>query len=292
MGKERTDWAIGVYMGESPLDLAPSWNVSNPVLTAEDISDVPARFVADPFMLQEGNTWYMFFEVMSAQTNQGDIGLATSDDGLKWAYQQIVLDEPFHLSYPYVFKWQDGYFMVPESGQANSIRLYKAIDFPTQWSFVGTLLSGSYVDPSIFHFDHRWWMLVCSTPSKHDTLRLYYADELLGPWIEHPASPIVEGDANIARPGGRVLVFDSRIIRYTQDDEPTYGNQVRAFEITELTTMTYKEKGVGENPVLEPSRFGWNDRGMHHVDPHQIDKNRWIACVDGRGEKLVFGFQY
>ena len=141
------------------------------------------------------------------QTNQGDIGLATSNDGLSWTYKQVVLDEPFHLSYPYVFKWKNDYYMLPESRQAKSVRLYKAVDFPTKWSFVGTLLNGSYGDPSIFRYAGRWWIFSETSPKRYDILRLYYADDLMGPWTEHPESPIIMGDANIARPGGRVLVL-------------------------------------------------------------------------------------
>ena len=180
--------------------------------------------------------------------------------------------------------------MIPESVGANSIRLYESVDFPTQWSFVGTLLNGSYADPSIFRFEDKWWMFACPTPYEHDTLRLYYADELLGPWIEHPESPIIKGNAHIARPGGRVLVFDGRIIRYTQDDEPGYGSGVRAFEVTELTTTNYREQEVSKSPILGPSGIGWNARGMHHIDAHQIGNSRWVACVDGCGKKLVFDF--
>jgi hypothetical protein len=292
VGKEPTEWAIGIYTGESPFELSPARKAANPVLTADDVSDVPARFVADPFILQESDAWYMFFEVMNAQTDQGDIGLATSADGLRWTYSQIVLDEPFHLSYPYVFKWQGEFFMVPESRRANSVRLYKSISFPTRWAFVGVLLEGAYGDPSVFCFDDMWWMFVCPTSDENDTLRLYYAADLMGPWIEHPKSPIVEGNANAARPGGRVLVLDGRVIRFAQDDEPVYGNRVRAFEITELTTGSYRETGAGPDPLLGPSGKGWNARRMHQVDLHQIGENRWIACVDGAGEKLVFGLQY
>ncbi|GAH11745.1 unnamed protein product, partial [marine sediment metagenome] len=160
----------------------------------------------------------------------------------------------------------------------------------TKWSFVATLLYGNYVDPSIFRYDGRWWMFGETDPKGNDTLRLYYADDLIGPWIEHPESPIIEGDANIARPGGRVLVFDGLIVRYTQDDDPTYGNQVRAFEITELTTLSYEEKEVPENPILKTSGTGWNSDGMHHIDAHQIDENKWIACVDGYKGSFGFGF--
>ena len=287
--KRIDEWSIGIYTGKDPFNLVSPDNISNPVLTAKNITDISADFVADPFMVKEGSMWYMFFEVMNTLTNQGDIGLAVSNDALNWNYKQIVLDEPFHLSYPYVFKWEHEYYMIPESHESYSIRLYKAVDFPAQWSFVGVLLYGDYSDSSVFRYDSKWWMF---TTDRNDILRLYYAVNLMGSWIEHPESPVIRGNANIARPGGRVLVFDGRIVRYTQDDYPTYGNQVRAFEITELTTTSYKEKRISENPILKASGIGWNKDGMHHIDPHQIGSNKWIACVDGFRRTLAFGFEY
>ena len=276
----RYELSIGIYTGESPFELVSAEAVENPVLTAKKVTDVKADFVADPFMIKRGSFYYMFFEVMNANTNHGDIGYAISDDGLNWNYQQIVLDESFHLSYPYIFEWEGQCYMVPESFQLNSVRLYRAVNFPTQWSFVGTLIDGrDYVDSSIFHFNNRWWLFTSST--QNDILYLYFADDITGPWIEHPASPIIKDNANIARPGGRVLVFDGRIFRYTQDDNPTYGNQVRAFEITKLSTTSYEEKSVAENPILKASGTGWNQKGMHHIDPYQLEQKKWIACVDG-----------
>lgn len=289
--RRRCEWSIGIYTGESLFNFVSPQNISNPVLTAKDVTDVQAHFVADPFMVRENGVWYMFFEVLNASDKKGDIGLATSTDGLNWTYRQIVLDEPFHLSYPYVFKWKNEYYLIPESYQNNSIRLYKATNFPTQWSFVKTLLDGSdYVDSSIFYFDSKWWLFTTST--KSNVLWLYYANELMGTWIEHPQSPVVEGKANIARPGGRVVVFDDKIIRYTQDDEHSYGNSVRAFEITHLTPTNYQEKEAIENPILKASGSGWNAIGMHTIDPHQINKDKWIACVDGCKISFVFGLEF
>src|SRR5205085_3879170 len=114
--------------------LAPVPGVINPVLTREDVSDVPAVFVADPFMVRHGRRWFMFFELMNWATWKGEIGLATSDDGLRWHYEEVVLAEPFHLSYPYTFHWEGSVYMVPESQQAGSIRLYRAEDFPGGWT--------------------------------------------------------------------------------------------------------------------------------------------------------------
>lgn len=276
---ETGEWSIGIYTTSSqePFNFTDE-NVSNPVLTASDVTDVPADFVSDPFLLHENDTYYMFFEVLNTNTGQGDIGLATSNDGLNWTYSQIILDEPFHLSYPCVFKWNDKYYMIPEAHQTNSIRLYKANNFPYNWSFVATLFKGKdFVDPSIFRYDDTWWIFAGTT--SNDVLRLFYSDNLEGTWTEHPESPIISGDANIARPGGRVIVFDNRIVRYTQDDDPYYGNQVWAFEITTLTKTSYKEHRVGRRPILK-GFDNWNILGMHHIDPYQVG-NGWIASVDG-----------
>jgi beta-xylosidase len=278
-------WSIGIYVGQSPLKFMAAKNVKNPVLECHDVSDVTAELVADPFMVKVEQTWYMFFEIYNQQTRKGEIGLAVSQDAVKWDYQQIVLAEKFHLSYPYVFVWMNEYYMIPETGEAKSIRLYKASKFPTHWTFVDNLVSGSvFLDPSIFRYDNRWWLFVETNPhAKYDTLRLYYADELTGPWIEHPKSPIINGNPHIARPAGRVVVMHDRIIRYTQDCYPFYGMQVRAFEITELTPTNYQEKEVEGASVLTPSPtgFGWNGGGMHHIDPHLNEDGTWIACVDG-----------
>ena len=274
-------WSIGIYTGASPFKLSPEPEITNPVLSRGDVSDVRAAFVADPFMLRVNGLWYMFFEVMNSKSVKGEIGLAVSANGLSWEYHHIVLDEPFHLSYPYVFEWQGEHYMIPETLEPCAIRLYKATSFPTKWSFVQALIDGECADPSIFHFQDRWWLFACATPYRHDELHLYFADDLLGPWVGHPFNPIIEGNRRIARPAGRVLVRDEKVIRFAQDCFPSYGRQVRAFEINALTTTDYREQEARESPILRASGKGWNGSGMHTVDPHLTRADQWIACVDG-----------
>jgi hypothetical protein len=286
--RRKCDWSIGIYTGESPFQLSSPENIKNPVLTAKDVTDIPADLVADPFMVFENGIWYMFFEVLNSLNFKGEIGLATSNNGLNWRYEQIIIRENFHLSYPYVFKFQNEYYMIPESYRDNAIRLYKAVEFPTRWTFLKNLLEGSdYVDSSIFNFHDKWWMF--TTSPQGNILHLYYADELMGNWIKHPQSPLIEGNFHISRPGGRVIVSDGKIFRYTQDVVGFYGNQVRAYEITNLTTTNYEEKEIIHNPVIKGSGDGWNKIGMHNIDPHQLDNGKWIACVDGYQIVFVFG---
>lgn len=288
----KEQWSIGIYRGSSPYTFPAQRRWANPVLTAQDVTDLPAKFVADPFLAREGSTWYLFFEVYNSDTQQGDIAVASSQDTRRWRYDRVVLDEPFHLSYPYVFGWEGDYYLIPESFEANAIRLYKAIDFPRQWSFVGNLIENKdFVDPSIVHFDGKWWIFV-STVAEGDALRLYYADDLMGPWIEHPKSPVARAGENMARPGGRVLEYEGQIIRYQQDLDSTWNHQLWAFEVTELTMTTYEEKRLSAEPILAASGSGWNEKAMHHIDPHQIGEGEWIASVDGFGTRLVFGLEY
>lgn len=277
----RDIWSIGIYTGLSPLALTPAPAVRNPVLTAADVTDMPTAFVADPFLLRVGATWYLFFESLHAEFDRGVIGLATSTDGWHWHYDRVVLHEPFHLSYPYVFAWQGAYYMVPETLEAGAVRLYQARQFPYAWRCVADLLPGQYADPTLFQADGLWWMFVCPTPYEHDTLALYYAATLHGPWQAHPQNLLIQGDAQRARPGGRVTRLGTRLIRYAQDDAPYYGRQVRAFEITTLTTTQYAERELDVSPILRPSGVGWNAKGMHHVDPQPLADGTWVASVDG-----------
>src|SRR5262249_32101147 len=157
--------------------------VRNPVLTGEHVTDVAAVFVADPFMLRVEGTWYMFFEAMNRDTGRGVIAFATSPDALEWSYGGVVLQAPYHLSYPYVFEWQGSYFMVPETLGARAIELYRADAFPDGWRRIAILIDGAGADPSPFFYSGKWWMFLCSPPYTHDTLRLYMADELTGKWL-------------------------------------------------------------------------------------------------------------
>lgn len=283
------EWSIGIYKGKSPVNLSSTTEIRNPVLTRKDVSDIPARFVADPFMIYENSIWYMFFEVKNNSLNKGEIGVATSNNGCKWSYKQIVLCEPFHVAYPYVFKWNDDYFMLPDCSKNYTVRLYKAIDFPYNWALDRVLLTGPYADPSILHFNNKWWLFAVDLSSDESDLNLFYTENFKDPWRIHPKSPIVKGNKSLARPGGRIVKSeDNKIIRYAQDNRISYGKEIKALEIIILTDEDYAEKEIICHPVLGPSGKGWNANGMHNVDPHYINNNQWIACVDGRRKTLRY----
>lgn len=279
--QRRRGWAVGMYTGSDPLELEPL--VDGPVLTKRDVSDVPADFVADPFLVVRDGSWFMFMEVLNRRRNSGEIGLAVSRDGRSWAYDRIVLSEPFHLSYPLVLACDADVFLVPESEAVDAVRLYRASRFPHEWEHVADLLTGHrFRDPTLFQFEGRWWMFVHTGERWQDgVLRLYHADSLTGPWHEHTASPVVTDDARIARPAGRVVERDGELFRFAQDCSRQYGKRVYAVRIATLTVREYVEEPRFGAVVLEGSDGAWNGDRMHHVDAHRLADGRWLAAVDG-----------
>lgn len=278
------EWAIGIYTGTFPLSMNEALHADNPVISRDDISDIEATFVADPFMLQHDNCWFMFFELLNWRANKGEIGLATSQDGFNWKYQERVLVEPFHLSYPYVFCLEGEFYMVPEAKQSGAVRIYRALEFPRNWRLVNTLLEGeSLVDSSIFWDHGRWWIFASASNSQgHDVLRLFFSDTLEGEWQEHPGSPFDNNVASHVRPAGRILICDGKLVRVAQNRYGSYGTSLRAYEITLLTPNRYSEVPVSENPTIGPNGKDWAASGMHHMDAHLRVDGSWLACVDGR----------
>ena len=273
-------WSIGVYAGSTLFNLTDPDNIINPILTGKDVVDIDAVFVADPFMITKNKKHFLFFEVLNRKTDQGDIAYAESSNLIKWNYKKVIIDEKFHLSYPHIFEWNKEYCLIPESYQDYSVRLYRATKFPERWEYLGNLLTGyHYVDPTIFRFENKWWLFV--TTPENEVLNLYFSDDLHKGWKPHPMNPIIKFDRHISRPAGRVVIFENKLYRLAQDDDPSYGVQVFAFEIIDISETTYSEKPTSQKPVVSKTGMGWNAAGMHHLDLHKID-NKWIGFVDGR----------
>jgi hypothetical protein len=290
---------IIVYNQTQESQLVPDWNnvtqdfftlvpgAVEPVLTAADVTDRKADYVADPFMFHENNTWYMFFEVDENAGALSEIGLATSSDGFTWTYQQIVISEPFSMAYPYVFKWNGTYYLIPETYELDQMVLFQATNFPYNWTMDTVLIQGSDygffpVDSSIFRYNNMWWLFT----GDDSNLYLFYSNNLTDPasWHMTPNSPIIANDPSEVRGGGRTIVFDNgRIIRLTQEGNGSYGQAVRAFEIDTLTQTSFSEHEVTGSPIIQASGSGWNAYAMHTLDPWWTG-NSWLADVDAQGE--------
>lgn len=279
----------------NPIDNpVPHPDADNPVLTVYDIDDVKnIRFVADPFLYKEkDDEWYMFFEILPKDGN-GHIGRALSKDGLRWKYDQVVInseDAGSHLSFPLILRCGDSYYMILDRGKRDYIPLYRSEDL-LNWNEINRYLENIdhiYRDMGLIQYNDRWWLFVGTDDGgKFSGMRVYYSDKddsienmSLHP---HKQNPVVKGRPEAARPGGRFLVQnDEKIIAFFQDCKQNYGEKVRAYEITDLTQDEYSDKPLDPNPLLGSASGGWNIQRIHHYDPWYVESNKsWICSVDG-----------
>jgi len=218
----------------------------------------PDRFWADPHVLEVGGRYYVFVEELLFARGRGHISVIEIEPDGRSSPARTVLEEPHHLSYPFVFEHEGEIYMVPESGQRATVDLYRATSFPDQWTFVEHLMTGiEAYDATLLREHDRWWLFASVIRYKgagSGELNLYSSDRLIGgDWRLHPASPLsslVTG----ARPAGAILRRDGRLYRPAQDGSGLYGRAIRLHEILELTEDAYREQLVSS---IEPA---WNAR--------------------------------
>ncbi|KAJ4787408.1 Glycosyltransferase family protein 64 protein C5 [Rhynchospora pubera] len=296
-------WSIGIYYGKSPLSLSPielqqnrinanssAWPVANPVLTCKTLSVVgyPSNFVADPFLYVQDNNLYMFFESKSTLTMKGDIGVARStDQGATWEFLGIALTENWHLSYPFVFNYQNQIYMMPEGNKKGELRLYRATKFPLEWKLEKVLIKKPLIDASMVQYDGFYWLFASDFTrpgtEKNAELEIWYSRSPLGPWLQHKKNPIYKADKSLgARNAGRLFIYGGSLYRPGQDCGSTYGKRVRLYKVEKLTKDEYKEVPVELGfEMPRKGRNAWNGNRYHHFDAQQLQSGDWIAVMDG-----------
>jgi hypothetical protein len=187
----------------------------------------------------------------------------------------VVLAQPYHLSYPFVFQHGDDFFMVPETHATATIQLFRAVQFPWQWRLDRILLRDVVAfDPTIVRHEGRMY-LFATVPAKGrwgawDQLCIYHADSLTGKWRPHSVNPVM-ADVRRARPAGRVFVEGGDLWRPAQDCSPRYGTRVVFHRIGVLNGDQYEEERIH---TLEPTGLPGALR------THCYDRNATYEVVD------------
>uniref|UniRef100_A0A0E0D4N2 Uncharacterized protein n=1 Tax=Oryza meridionalis TaxID=40149 RepID=A0A0E0D4N2_9ORYZ len=296
-------WSAGVFLGDSPFSLEPiehwgiskadgaAWPVANPVVTCADVEDAgfPSSFVAKPFLFLQGDAIYMFFETKNPITSQGDIAAAVSEDaGVTWQQLGVVLDEEWHLSYPYVFTYKNKVYMMPESSKNGDIRLYRALDFPLKWELEKVLLEKPLVDSVIINFQGSYWLLGTDLSSygakQNREISIWYSKSPLSPWIPHKQNLIHNtGKMLSTRNGGRPFIYNGNLYRVGKGQGGGSGHGIQVFKVEILKSNEFKEVEVPFviNKQLK-GRNAWNGARSHHLDVQQLPSGKlWIGVMDG-----------
>ena len=217
------------------------------------IESPPGRFYADPFMLEEDGRLWVFFEDFDYAENRGRISCA--ELGKDGAFEPLaVLERPFHLSYPCVFRADNNVYMIPESAENGTVDLYRCTRFPDRWALESTLLELPAVDSTIWMDAGVCWLFVTlQEPRGHGIqLWLFSASTLTGKWTPHPANPL-STDIRKSRGAGAIFRHNGKLFRPSQDCSGHYGRSFTLNEIVVLDADHYEERAcVTVDPIWAP----------------------------------------
>ncbi|OIN57789.1 glucosamine inositolphosphorylceramide transferase family protein [Arsenicibacter rosenii] len=204
------------------------------------------QFWADPHVVFHENRWYIFLEELPEGTANAHISVMELRPDGSYTLPQRILERPYHLSYPFVFRWQGAYYMIPETMDNQTIELYRCLDFPLRWEFAGNLMTGiRAVDATLLYHDETWWLFASETDKglkPWDELSIFYTNDLLkGPWTPHPQNPVVS-DVRRGRPAGRIFQHQGYWYRPSQNSSGMYGYGLNLNRITVLTKTDYQEE--------------------------------------------------
>lgn len=212
------------------------------------------RFWADPHIIQSNDKYYIFVEELINQKRKAHLSVIEMDSNGNCKEPIQILSKNYHLSYPFVFKWNDNYYMIPETSENRTIELYECITFPYEWKFRMNLMENILaVDTTLLYYQEKWWLFTGITENEGTyplvELFLFSSAELLSKnWTPHPLNPIIS-DVKKARPAGKIFIKDGKIYRPSQDYSNLYRWGFGINEIIHLSETGYLEKEVAKiNP--------------------------------------------
>lgn len=192
---------------------------------------------ADPFLFEKDGKTYLFAEFYDRARLRGILGCCElTDDGAgEW---KIILEEPFHLSYPFVYRDGEEIYMIPESCRAGKIFLYRATQFPYQWERVRELADLVAVDSTVMEgTDGTHLTTLRSTDHGMELVAMKMADGR----VTGPARRLSEPGDTQVRPAGRLFSWGGGRIRPAQDCSAGYGWGLNFMQVTQLDAEGYAE---------------------------------------------------
>ncbi len=233
------------------------------------------RYWADPIAVEHQGRYFIFFEEAITATDSGGRVMAIEVfENAEPGAVRVVIERPYHMSYPFVFDWNGVLYMLPETAERGTLELYRCESFPFKWSLDRVLLEDIRAfDATLFLQNDRWWMFVSigePGASSDDELHLFWSTTPFGPWTAHRRNPVVS-DVRCARPAGPLFSSDGQLYRPSQDCSVAYGHSIVINRVDVLDEHAYQETPVDR---IAP---GWRDDILR---VHTIGATKRLRVVD------------
>ena len=220
------------------------------------------RWAADPFLVEDNGKTWLFYEAV--ENNHGHIEVAEVLPNCSLGKPVVLLRDDCHYSYPFVFRWNNEWFMIPESSAAKEVRLYRAIEFPQKWMLQEVVLTERAVDTTVFERDGCLFLLTFLTDGKTERVQpRMYSLLLSETGAELRAIDWKYYDELRVRGAGPVFLEKDKLYRPVQiNQEQRYGDAVAICQMSDQVS-DYSEVIVNTIKTPIGKCFGLYVDGAH-----------------------------
>lgn len=232
-------------------------------------------YYADPFVFEDGDETFLFVESMNRYRGIATISVSQFQNGRFGKFKEII-KEPFHLSYPNVFRFKDEYYMIPETSGAFQIRLYRATQFPHSWELCKILLDNgnAYTDNAI--------------EIHGDSVHLYAFYEVNGIRVTElyemnlDSYSLTKVDSKYhlqnERPAGNPFVVNNKTFRPVQDCDEYYGKRIKIYSHEDRTDEEFVTS-IDEDCFDLPIRV--------ITGTHTLNRSKTIEVIDIKYDRFI-----
>lgn len=231
-------------------------------------------WAADPMLADDGDRTWLFYEAV--KNNKGRIEVAEVLEGCRLSEPTVILEDSCHYSYPFVFRADGTWYMIPESSAAGEVRLYRAVSFPYRWEVQTVLLRERAVDTTVFESGGDWLLLTFlpDDGSERVTPRAYTLNDWCDPKLRE--IPWTDFDPLRVRGAGPAFSYGGRLLRPAQiSRDQRYGDGVVFYGID-------LSGGYRETPEHEISEKDLRVRGCFADGLHTYCAGERYEAVDVR----------
>lgn len=211
-------------------------------------------WAADPMLFERDGTHYLFAEIYETSKKKAGIGYFEFIDGLP-VYKGIVINNDYHMSYPCVFEKNGAIYMVPESSANNTLELYEATNFPTEWKKTKVLLDNcQLVDSTVFSQDGNLFLL-SYRKNKNDWSLICFLLDLKEKELIKKSEVLYK--QNVGRPAGNLIRKEGYFLRPAQDCSRKYGEKILFYKINSLEPLNeevFSQIGINDIRISRDSK--------------------------------------
>ena len=248
---------------------AESWNIAwrnRPVASLLEDRGTPfiilknsfRYWAADPFIFNYNGGLYIFAELYDYIKRKGVIGYCKWN-GVRFGRWKKVIEEDYHLSYPYIFEHDGDVYVMPESGAKGDLHLYRAVAFPDKWE-ASTILRENVIfgDTTPFIWKQHTYALTYDVSDSEE-----YKLMLLDLQNSENDCAVQVGDPELRRPAGKHFLYSGMHIRPAQNCRGDYGKGLLFYQYSVVHGL-FSEKCID---MISPQDLHYSRRivldGLH-----------------------------